>query len=107
MAGMDMGKKDVATPGMARDDKMQGMSMSGMDMKMRDFSNAPKIEKNPGVQTVAMSPVDRTSEPGQVLENVGHRVLVYRDLMALARNAGLDVDRFVADVRRPVRSTST
>ncbi|WP_082730903.1 MULTISPECIES: copper resistance system multicopper oxidase [unclassified Sphingomonas] len=95
MAGMDMGKKDVATPGMARDDKMQGMSMSGMDMKMRDFSNAPKIEKNPGVQTVAMSPVDRTSEPGQVLENVGHRVLVYRDLMALARNP---------DVRAPTRS---
>ncbi len=95
MAGMDMAKKDVATPGMAGDDKMQGMSMSGMDMKMRDFSNAPKIEKNPGVQTVAMSPVDRTSEPGQVLENVGHRVLVYRDLMALARNP---------DVRAPTRS---
>lgn len=95
MAGMDMGKKDVATPGMAGDDNMQGMSMSGMDMKMRDFSNAPKIEKNPGVQTVAMSPVDRTSEPGQGLANVGHRVLVYRDLMALERNP---------DVRAPTRS---
>jgi len=95
MAGMDMAKKDVATPGMAGDDKMQGMSMSGMDMKMRDFSNAPKIEKNPGVQTVAMSPVDRTSEPGQGLANVGHRVLVYRDLMALERNP---------DVRAPSRS---
>ena len=95
MAGMDMGKKDAAVPGMAGEDKMKGMSMSGMDMKMRDFSNAPKIEKNPGVQTVAMSPVDRTSEPGQGLENVGHRVLVYRDLMALERNP---------DVRAPTRS---
>ena len=84
MAGMEMGKKDTAVPG-----------MSGMDMKMRDFSYAPEIDKNPGVQTVAMAPVDRTGEPGQGLENVGHRVLVYRDLMALERNP---------DVRAPSRS---
>jgi uncharacterized cupredoxin-like copper-binding protein len=31
-------------------------------------------------------PVDRTGDPGQGLENVGHRVLTYRDLMALDRN---------------------
>ena len=95
MAGMDMSKKDAAVPGMAGEDTMKGMSMSGMDMKMRDFSYAPEIDKNPGVQTVAMSPVDRTGEPGQGLTNVGHRVLVYRDLMALERNP---------DVRAPSRS---
>ncbi|MEO9132909.1 MAG: copper resistance system multicopper oxidase, partial [Sphingomonas sp.] len=95
MSGMDMAAKEGAMPGMAASDQMQGMNMSGMDMKMRDFSNAPKIEKNPGVQTVAMSPVDRTGEPGQGLENVGHRVLVYRDLIALARNP---------DVRAPGRA---
>ncbi|MEO9131310.1 MAG: copper resistance system multicopper oxidase [Sphingomonas sp.] len=95
MSGMDMAPKEDATPGMGGGDQMQGMGMSGMDMKMRDFSNAPKIEKNPGVQTVAMSPIDRTGEPGQGLENVGHRVLVYRDLIALERNP---------DVRAPGRS---
>ncbi|GLI99527.1 copper resistance system multicopper oxidase [Sphingobium sp. BS19] len=90
MAGMDhsaMGH-GVAGGAMAGMDHsaMAGMDMSGGGMKMRDFSNAPKIDKNPGVQTVAMSPVDRTGEPGQGLEDVGHRVLVYRDLVALERN---------------------
>ena len=92
---MAMADKNGATPGMGGRDKMQGIGMSGMDIKMRDFSNAPKIDKDPGVQTVAMAPVDRTGEPGQGLENVGHRVLVYRDLMALERNP---------DVRAPGRS---
>jgi len=99
MAGMDhsaMGH-GVAGGAMAGMDHsaMAGMDMSGGGMKMRDFSNAPKIDKNPGVQTVAMSPVDRTGEPGQGLEDVGHRVLVYRDLVALERNP---------DTRAPGRS---
>ncbi|OYY91834.1 MAG: copper-binding protein [Sphingomonas sp. 28-66-16] len=102
MGGMAPGSKmagiapaSAAIPGMSGGDTMQNMSMTGMDMKMRDFSNAPTIAKNPGVQTVSMNPVDRTGEPGQGLENVGHRVLVYRDLMALDRNP---------DVRAPSRS---
>ncbi len=94
MAGMEK-SPDSAMPGMGSGDSMQGMDMSGMDMKMRDFSNAPKIEKNPGVQTVSMNPTDRTGEPGQGLDDVGHRVLVYRDLVALDRNP---------DVRAPGRS---
>src|SRR3546814_9336818 len=40
----------------------------------------------PGVQTISPMPMDRTGEPGQGLEDVGHRVLVYRDLMAVDRN---------------------
>jgi CopA family copper-resistance protein len=102
MAGMDhaaMGHDMAGMTGgaMAGMDHsaMGGMDMSGGAMKMRDFSNAPKIDKNPGVQTVAMSPVDRTGEPGQGLEDVGHRVLVYRDLVALERNP---------DTRAPGRS---
>ncbi|MDQ2878575.1 MAG: copper resistance system multicopper oxidase, partial [Pseudomonadota bacterium] len=95
MAGMGMGQPHGAVPGMAGEDQAPGASMSGMKMKMRDFANAPRIDKNPGVQTVAMTPVDRTGEPGQGLENVGHRVLVYRDLVALDRNP---------DVRAPGRS---
>ena len=60
--------------------------MSGMDMSMRDPLNAPQVRLGPGVQTISPLPVDRTGQPGQGLESVGHRVLVYRDLVALAPN---------------------
>jgi FtsP/CotA-like multicopper oxidase with cupredoxin domain len=90
---------DAATPMAGMDHgAMGGMSHGGMDMGsmgMRDFSNAPQVAKTPGVQTISPMPVDRTGEPGQGLDNVGHRVLVYRDLMALDRNP---------DVRAPSRS---
>ena len=73
-------------------------SMPGMDhgsMKMRDFSAAPQVKHDPGVQTISPMPMDRTGEPGQGLADVGHKVLTYRDLMALDRNP---------DVRAPDRS---
>ena len=73
-------------------------AMAGHDMasmNMRDFSNAPQVKRGPGVQTISPMPMDRTGEPGQGLEDVGHKVLVYRDLMALERNP---------DVRAPSRS---
>ena len=72
-------------------------SMGGMDhsdMGMRDFANAPTVRKGAGVQTISPMPVDRTDYPGQGLEDVGHRVLTYRDLVALDRNP---------DVRAPGR----
>jgi len=87
MTGMDHGSGTM--PGMAGDQSMAGMDMGGMDMgamNMRDFSKAPEVKKGPGVQTISAMPVDRTGDPGQGLENVGHRVLTYRDLMALDRN---------------------
>ncbi|KQN19642.1 copper-binding protein [Sphingomonas sp. Leaf33] len=67
---------------------------AAMDHAMRDFANAPEVKKTPTVQTIAPMPVDRTGEPGQGLEDVGHRVLVYRDLVAATRNP---------DVRAPSR----
>ncbi len=82
MAGMDHGSG--AMPGMADGQSMAGMDMGSMNM--RDFSKAPGVKKGPGVQTISAMPVDRTGEPGQGLENVGHRVLTYRDLVALERN---------------------
>ncbi|HEU4960568.1 MAG TPA: copper resistance system multicopper oxidase [Sphingomonas sp.] len=92
----DMGMDMAAMGGMAgMSGKHGGSSMHGMDMDMRDFSNAPEVEKGPGVATIAPMPMDRTGEPGQGLENVGHRVLVYTDLVALGRNP---------DVRAPSRS---
>jgi FtsP/CotA-like multicopper oxidase with cupredoxin domain len=71
--------------------KDMGMDMSGhegmeMGMSMRNPKNAPQVDLNPGVQTIAPMAMDRTGEPGQGLEDVGHKVLVYRDLMALERN---------------------
>jgi FtsP/CotA-like multicopper oxidase with cupredoxin domain len=66
-----------------------------MDMDMRNPKNAPGVAMTPGVQTIAPMPKDRTKEPGQGLGEVGHRVLNYRDLVALDRNP---------DVRAPSRS---
>ena len=101
MASMD----HSAMPGMDHSNMTSGGQMAGMDhggqdmamgsMKMRDFQNAPQVKRDPGVQTISPMPVDRTGEPGQGLEDVGHKVLVYTDLMALERNP---------DVRAPGRS---
>ena len=75
----------------------EGQAAAPMDhgsMGMRDFANARHVDKNPGVQTISPMPVDRMGDPGTGLEDVGHRVLNYRDLMALERNP---------DVRAPSR----
>jgi CopA family copper-resistance protein len=66
-----------------------------MNMSMRDPANAPQVKLGPGVQMISPMPVDRTGEPGLGLEDVEHKVLVYKDLMALERNP---------DVRAPSRS---
>lgn len=100
MAGMNNGATSAMDhSGMSGMSGQQGgMDMGSMDMgsmKMRDFSNAPQVKRDPGVQTIAPMPMDRTGEPGQGLEDVGHKVLVYKDLMALDRNP---------DVRAPSRS---
>ena len=71
-----------------------GHAMAGMSHDMRDFANAPAVRRGPGVQTISPMPVDRTGDPGQGLDDVGHRVLTYRDLIALDRNP---------DVRAPSR----
>ncbi len=79
MSGMDHGPADDTSGGMQ-------MDMSGMDMSMRNGDNAPQVAMGPGVQTISPMPVDRTGEPGQGLEGVGHKVLVYTDLEALDPN---------------------
>ena len=68
------------------DEPMGEGGMAGMSHSMRDFSNAPGLPKTPTVQTVAPMPMDRTGEPPQGLGDVGHTVLVYKDLVALERN---------------------
>jgi CopA family copper-resistance protein len=100
MPGMDhskmdhskMGHAESPVPGMAPprtrgSDVMGDMSEShGMDMSMLNPRNAPQVKMGPNVQMISPMPVDRTGEPGQGLESVGHRVLVYKDLVALERN---------------------
>ena len=57
-----------------------------MQHSMRDFSVAPQVKRDPSVQTISPMPMDRMGEPGQGLENAGHKVLTYHDLVALERN---------------------
>ncbi len=80
VSGMDhsaMGHGNVAATG-----SMAGMSMDGMNM--RDTSLLPPdVKIGPGIDMVAMNPVDRMGDPGIGLDTVGHRVLNYRDLVAL------------------------
>ena len=91
----------VATPGMAppnsRGSDVMG-DMGGMQMSMRDPQFAPQVKLGPGVQTIAPLPVDRTGDPGQGLESVGHRVLVYKDLLALTPNADLRLPTRALDI---------
>ena len=107
MAGMDHGVTGLGATAPAAPDAMAGMdhgvaatgaAAQPMDhgaMDMRDFSKAPGVKKGPGVQTISPMPTDRTGEAPQGLEGLDHKVLVYRDLVALDRNP---------DVRAPTRS---
>ena len=103
MSAMTMGGPRKAAPpppppGMApvkpRGSDVMG-DMGGMEMSMRDPLNAPSVKLTPGVQSITPIVTDRTGEPGQGLESVGHRVLTYRDLVALAPNP---------DTRAPTRT---
>jgi CopA family copper-resistance protein len=87
MAGMDMGEGSKGGGG--------SKGAAPMDMSMRNPAHAPTVKMGPGVQMIAPMAVDRTGDPGQGLENVGHKVLVYRDLVALDPNP---------DARAPSRS---
>src|SRR3546814_20157557 len=85
----DMGMAGMGT-GMGEMAGMNHGAMGGMDhgsMSMRDPANAPPDMKvGVGVDMVAAMPQDRTGHPGLGMENVGHRVLTYRDLVALTPN---------------------
>jgi FtsP/CotA-like multicopper oxidase with cupredoxin domain len=56
-------------------------SMAGM--KMRDTSLLPPdVAIGPGIDMVSMNPIDRMADPGIGLDDVGHRVLTYKQLAA-------------------------
>lgn len=60
--------------------------MENMSHSMRDGKNAPKVDLNPGVEMIAPMPMDRVKDPGLGLEDAGHRVLTYADLVSLTPN---------------------
>ena len=56
-------------------------------MKMRDTSSLPpNVAVGPGIDMVSANPADRMGDPGLGLDNVGRKVLTYRDLTALEPN---------------------
>ncbi|MGV2497640.1 copper resistance system multicopper oxidase [Pelagerythrobacter aerophilus] len=100
MAEMDhsaMGH-DIASPSTGQPTPSQGAPTGGMDMgtmdmggmNMRDTSRLPPdVAVGPGVDMVSMNPVDRMGDPGIGLDKVPHKVLTYKDLVALTPNDDL------------------
>ena len=85
MQGMDHGVAANATSAMA------GMDHSNMDMRDKSKVNFPV---GVGVDMIAPMPEEGTGHPGIGLEDVGHRVLTYKDLVSLTPNR---------DTRAPTR----
>jgi CopA family copper-resistance protein len=93
MKDMGMGGMDHAAMGHGTSDgTAPAMDHSNMDMRDESKVNFPV---GVGVDMIAPNPVDRTGDPGIGLENVGHRVLTYRDLVNLYPNT---------DKRAPTRN---
>ena len=86
MAGMDHSGHDMGGQGSASGGR-------AMDHDMRDESKV-SFKVGPGVDMIAPMPMDRNDHPGIGLDNVGHRVLTYKDLISLKPNS---------DTRAPTR----
>jgi CopA family copper-resistance protein len=83
-AAMGHGTAQSGTAGAAQSQSgMAGMDHSNMDMRDESKVNFPV---GVGVDMIAPNPTDRTGHPGIGLENVGHRVLTYRDMVSLTPN---------------------
>ena len=64
-----------------------GTAMADGAMNMRDTSRLPdSVEVGPGLDMVAANPVDRMNFPGLGLDDVGHRVLDYGQLVSAKSN---------------------
>ena len=86
----DMGHGGMDHSGGGHSNMGHAPSTGGMDhgsMKMRNTSSVPPdVAVGPGVDMVSANPADRMGDPGLGLDNVGHKVLTYRDLTALEPN---------------------
>jgi CopA family copper-resistance protein len=96
MAGMDHSAMGHGAPAASAASGGAMAGMAGMDhsnMDMRDESKVP-FKVGVGVDMIAPNPIDRTGHPGVGLDDVGHRVLTYRDMIQLEPNR---------DTRTPTR----
>ncbi len=91
--GMDHGAMDLAAMdhvAMGHEGMDHGSAPApAMDhgaMRMRDPSVAPGVPLGPGVATLSAMPADRSGDRPTGLEDVDHRVLTYRDLVAAVPN---------------------
>jgi CopA family copper-resistance protein len=75
---VDMGMMDHSAHG-------GGGSGMAMDHNMRDKLKVD-FPVGPGVDMIAPMPMNRVDHPGIGLENVGHKVLTYKDLVSLTPN---------------------
>ncbi len=85
MGGMDHGSSGHEGHGSSAGPPPAAAAMDHGDMDMRDASKVG-FPVGVGVDMIAPAPVDRTGDPGVGLDDVGHRVLTYRDLVALTPN---------------------
>ena len=74
----DMGMMDHSSHG--------GSGGMPMDHDMRDKSKVG-FKLGPGIDMIAPTPMDRNDHPGIGLDNVGHKVLTYKDLVSLKPNS--------------------
>ncbi len=97
MADMGMGSMDMGAASKGGADKGNSGSMAGMDMGAqggpamtgkKDGVAGARLERQVGVDNVAMMPVSRIDDPGDGLEHNGRRVLTYA--MLRAREPGAD-----------------
>jgi CopA family copper-resistance protein len=89
---VDMGMMDHSAHG----GSSSGSTMS-MDHDMRDKSKVT-FKVGPGVDMIAPMPMDRNDHPGIGLDNVGHKVLSYKDLVALKPNSDTRVPNRRIDI---------
>jgi len=94
MQGTSHGAMDHSAHDMPAKPEPVAMDHSSHDMGAMNSSEAPMLERGPGVVNIAMNPVSRLHEPGIGLENVPHRTLKYADLRSLEPNP---------DTRKPGR----
>lgn len=85
MADMGMGGMDHGEGHGGHSMSMGPAAGASMDHDMRDKSKVG-FKVGPGVDMIAPMPMDRNGHPGVGLDNVGHKVLTYRDLVSLTPN---------------------
>ena len=86
----DMGMMDHSAHG-------GGGSGMAMDHNMRDKSKV-NFPVGPGVDMIAPMAMDRSGDPGIGLDNIGHKVLTYKDLVSLKPNADTRVPTRRVDI---------